>query len=120
MSAAFTTAPLSEDKVVLGSASLDLHLSSTGPDTDLEVTLSEVRPDGKEVFVQQGWLRASHRALDDTLSTATRPFQTHEAADTRRWSPVCRPRCASRSSPSVTSSGGLEGPHQRRAPPRAA
>jgi predicted acyl esterase len=81
MSAAFTTEPLSEDKVVLGSASLDLHLSSTAPDTDLEVTLSEVRPDGKEVFVQQGWLRASHRALDDSLSTATRPFQTHEAAD---------------------------------------
>jgi predicted acyl esterase len=83
MSAQFTTAPLSEDKVVLGSASLDLHLSSTAPDTDLEVTLSEVRPDGKEVFVQQGWLRASHAKLDDTLSTATRPFQTHAATDVR-------------------------------------
>lgn len=81
MSASFTTAPLTEDKVILGSASLDLFLSSTAPDTDLEVTLSEVRPDGKEVFIQQGWLRASHRKLDDTLSTATRPFQTHLATD---------------------------------------
>ena len=80
-SASFTTAPLTEDKVLLGTASIDLFLSSTAPDTDLEVTLSEVRPDGKEVFVQQGWLRASHRELDETLSTETRPFQTHLAAD---------------------------------------
>ena len=80
-SASFTTAPLTEDKVVLGSASLDLFLSSTAPDTDLEVTLSEVRPDGKEVFVQQGWLRASHAKLDPALSTPTRPFQTHLATD---------------------------------------
>ena len=80
-SASFTTAPLTEDKVLLGTASLDLHLSSTAPDTDLEVTLSEVRPDGKEVFVQQGWLRASHRAEDAELSTETRPFQTHQVGD---------------------------------------
>ncbi len=33
-------------------------------DTDLEVTLSEVRPNGTEVYVQSGWLRASHRKLD--------------------------------------------------------
>lgn len=81
LSAQFTTAPLTEDKVVLGAASLDLQLSSTAPDTDLEITLSELRPDGKEVFVQQGWLRASHRKLDESRSTATRPFQTHQATD---------------------------------------
>lgn len=77
--ASFTTAPLNRDKVLLGSASVDLVLSSTAPDTDLEVTLSEVRPDGKETFVQQGWLRASHRAEDPALSTELRPFQTHQA-----------------------------------------
>ncbi len=81
MSAAFTTAPLTEDKVLLGTASIDLRLSSTAPDTDLEITLSEVRPDGQEVFVQQGWLRASHRAEDPELSTELRPFQTHQATD---------------------------------------
>lgn len=81
MSASFTTDPLTEDKVLLGTASIDLFLSSTAPDTDLEVTLSEVRPDGKEVFVQQGWLRASHRAEDADLSTELRPFQTHQALD---------------------------------------
>lgn len=29
------------------------------------MTLSEVRPDGKETYVQSGWLRASHRKLND-------------------------------------------------------
>jgi predicted acyl esterase len=79
--AVFTTPALAEDKVLLGTASIDLQLSSTAPDTDLEVTLSEVRPDGSEVFVQQGWLRASHRAEDPVLSTELRPFQTHQALD---------------------------------------
>lgn len=79
--ASFTTQPLESDHVLLGSASLDLWLSSTAPDTDVEVTLSEVRPDGQEVFVQQGWLRASHRAEDPNWSTELRPFQTHLLAD---------------------------------------
>ncbi|MGH7897403.1 MAG: CocE/NonD family hydrolase [Candidatus Binatia bacterium] len=77
----FTTAPLGADRVLLGSASLDLWISSTAPDTDFEVTLSEVRPDGKEMFVQQGWLRASHRREDSLLSNELRPFQTHILTD---------------------------------------
>lgn len=75
---AYTTRPLARDLTVLGNASVDLWLSSTSPDTDLQVTLTEVRPNGEEVFVQQGWLRASHRALDPDRSTATRPFHTHQ------------------------------------------
>ncbi len=74
--------------MLLGTASVDLFLSSTAPDTDLEVTLSEVRPDGKEVFVQQGWLRASHAKLDEGRSTPTRPFQTHQALDVRPLVPT--------------------------------
>lgn len=38
------------------------------------MTLSEVRPDGQEMFVQRGWLRASKRALDPARSTELRPF----------------------------------------------
>ncbi|MQA62331.1 MAG: CocE/NonD family hydrolase [Actinophytocola sp.] len=79
--AAFTSAPLSEDRVLLGSASADLWLSSTATDTDVEVTLTEVRPDGQEVFVQQGWLRASHRTENPEFSTELRPFQTHLLTD---------------------------------------
>jgi len=73
----YTSAAFTEDTVLLGSASLDLWLASTAPDTDLEVTLTEVRPDGQEMYVQKGWLRASHRAEDMALSTELRPVQTH-------------------------------------------
>jgi putative CocE/NonD family hydrolase len=79
--AEFTTAPLESDKVLFGPASADLWVSSTAADTDFEVTVSEVRPDGKEMFVEQGWLRASHRKLDPAQSTALRPYQTHLATD---------------------------------------
>jgi putative CocE/NonD family hydrolase len=77
----YTTAPLARTQPVLGTASADLWISATAPDTDLQVTLTEVRPDGQEMFVQQGWLRASHRTLDPARSTPTRPYQTHQQAD---------------------------------------
>ncbi len=78
--AAFTSAPMTEDTTLLGSGSLDLWLSAASTDVDLQVTITEVRPDGQEEFVQQGWLRASHRALD-ARSTALLPVQTHARAD---------------------------------------
>lgn len=79
--AAFTTPPLDEDLTLLGSASADLWISATAPEVDLQVTLTEVRPDGQEEFVEQGWLRASQRRLDPAKSTALRPYQTHAQAD---------------------------------------
>jgi uncharacterized protein len=44
------------------------------------VTLSEIRPDGAETYVQNGWLRASHRKLAST-STANDPVPTHRQRD---------------------------------------
>ena len=38
------------DVMVVGPASLDLRLSSSARDTDLQATLSEVRPDGRETM----------------------------------------------------------------------
>ena len=79
-SAAFTTAPLRKDLVLAGSASLDLWVRSTAPDADVQVTVTEVRPDGQETYVQRGWLRLSHRALDMARSTALRPYHPHTQA----------------------------------------
>jgi predicted acyl esterase len=73
--------------VVVGSGSVDLWLRSSAEDTDLEVTISEVRPDGEEMYVQSGWLRASRRALDEGASTATRPVHTFEEADAQPLPP---------------------------------
>ncbi len=82
----FTTAALSKDMILAGSSSLDLYLKSSAKDTDLQVTLSEVRPDGQETYIQNGWLRASHRKLDAKRSTAVDPFPTHLKKDAA-WLP---------------------------------
>ncbi|MHB1488065.1 MAG: CocE/NonD family hydrolase [Acidimicrobiales bacterium] len=83
--ATFTTAPFTHDTFYAGTGSLDLWLSSTAADTDLEVMVTELRPDGHggwlEQYVQKGWLRASHRLLDPTRSTPLRPYQTHLLTD---------------------------------------
>ena len=58
--------------------------STNRRDADLQVTLSEVRPDGTERYVQNGWLRLSHRKLDRARSTALAPFHTDLEEDARR------------------------------------
>lgn len=75
------TAPLSDDLVVVGGGSADLWLQSTDEDTDLQVTISEVRPDGQELFVQNGWLRASYRKLDPARSTPLTPLPWGRKSD---------------------------------------
>ena len=76
----FITSPLAQNLVVAGAGSVDLWITSTSADTDLEATISEVRPDGQEIYVQSGWLRASHRSLADS-ATALRPAHTNLEAE---------------------------------------
>lgn len=69
----YTTPRLTRDAEFIGPGSADLWVASSAPDTDLQVTLSEVRPDGQEMYIGNGWLRVSDRALDPRTSTALRP-----------------------------------------------
>ncbi len=78
---AYATAPLEQDVTVVGQSAVDLFLRSSAADTDLQVTLSEIRPDGLETYVQSGWLRASHRKLARKGNTRTTVVQTHLEAD---------------------------------------
>lgn len=82
----FVGEPLADDVVMAGSASADLWIQSLADDADLEVMLSEVRPDGKETYVSSGWLRASRRALSPA-STDLKPVQTHLEADVEPLEP---------------------------------
>jgi predicted acyl esterase len=77
----FTSEPLSADTMMVGPGSVDLWITSSAGDTDIEVTISEVRADGTEVYVQSGWLRASRRTLDSARSSDLRPVHTHLEAD---------------------------------------
>ena len=69
----YLTEPLAENTVVVGSGAVDAWVRSSRRNVDLQVTVTEVRPDGKEVFVQGGWLRANMRKLDKQKSTPLAP-----------------------------------------------
>jgi predicted acyl esterase len=79
-SLSFLTQPMTTERRLLGSASVDLWVRASAPDVDLEVNLTEVTPEGDEVYIQSGWLRASHRATTDD-STTLLPVHSHLPAD---------------------------------------
>jgi predicted acyl esterase len=80
---AYATPPLDDDLTIVGPGSVDLWLRSSAPDTDLQVTLSEIRPDGQEMYVQSGWLRASMRKLANKRSTRLEPRPTYLEQDAK-------------------------------------
>jgi uncharacterized protein len=82
-SASYLTESLTKDVAAVGTGSVDLWVATNRRDADLQVTLSEVRPDGTERYVQNGWLRLSHRKLDRERSTKIRPFHTDTEVDAR-------------------------------------
>ncbi|MHB8241086.1 MAG: CocE/NonD family hydrolase [Solirubrobacteraceae bacterium] len=59
----YVSPPLSTDTTAIGGGAVHLWVKSSTPDVDIQATVSEVRPDGNETFVQNGWIRASERKL---------------------------------------------------------
>ena len=84
----FLSAPLKKVTEITGPSAAKLFVSSSTADADLFLVLRVFSHDMKEVVFQgaldphtpigQGWLRASHRKLDKTLSTPYRPYHTHD------------------------------------------
>lgn len=79
----YLTRPLRSNAVVIGAGAIDLWVRSSTPNVDLQATISEVRPDGKETFVQNGWVRTSERKLDPRKSMLLQPVLSLRAADVR-------------------------------------
>ncbi|MCU1448376.1 MAG: peptidase [Acidimicrobiales bacterium] len=77
----YRTSPLSANTTVVGAGALRAWIRSSKPNLDLQATITEVRPDGKEVFVQDGWLRANERKLDARKSTPLEPALSLRARD---------------------------------------
>ncbi|MDX6657685.1 MAG: uncharacterized protein QOH62_2478 [Solirubrobacteraceae bacterium] len=77
----YATPRLAHDAEFLGSGSANLWMSSTATDTDVQIMISEVRPDGQEEYVENGWLRLSHRKLDTQESSVLRPQHTDLPSD---------------------------------------
>lgn len=83
----WTSEPLDEAMHIAGSLTATLRASSTAVDTDWYVRLLSVAPDGSFQDVTNGWLKGSHRALDEerTLRNAAgdiiRPYHPHDTRD---------------------------------------
>jgi predicted acyl esterase len=79
--ASYVTPPLAANTTVIGAGALRASIRASVPDVDLQVTVSEVRPDGKETYVQSGYLRASMRKLDNEASSLLEPVLSLARAD---------------------------------------
>jgi len=82
------TPPLPHDIEVTGPIAAVLWVSSSSEDMDLFLTIRNIAPDGSDVMetgqqgrqvpVAKGWLRVSHRELDEKLSLPYRPYHRHQ------------------------------------------
>ena len=77
----YLTPPLGADTTVVGGGAVEAWVRSSTPNVDLQATISEVRPDGKETFVQNGWVRANERKLDAAKSTPLEPVLSLRESD---------------------------------------
>jgi predicted acyl esterase len=84
----YVSAPLASNTTAIGGGAVHLWVKSSTPDVDLQATVSEVRPDGNETFVQNGWIRASERKLATSSDnmfkqapTALQPIPTFLESD---------------------------------------
>ena len=87
----FTTPPFTEETEITGPLAATIYVSSTTTDADLFLIVQLFDPDGDEVTfegstdpntpIANGWLRASHRALDPARTRPWRPFHSHGRAE---------------------------------------
>jgi uncharacterized protein len=87
----FWTPPLEQETELTGPMAARLHLSSATTDADVFLVLRVFSPEGEEVLFQgaidpktpisQGWLRASHRRLDEQASTEYQPRHNHDVVE---------------------------------------
>ena len=77
----YLTEPFEQDTVLAGPGYAELWIRSDVDDVTLQVTLTEVRPDGIETLVQSGWLRLGHRKVDEAASDALRIVRSYRMED---------------------------------------
>jgi predicted acyl esterase len=84
----FLTAPFDDEMEITGPLACRLWISSSTTDADVFLALRLFDPDGDEVLfhganepkapLSLGWLRASHRRLDEQRSEPWAPFHPHQ------------------------------------------
>jgi uncharacterized protein len=95
----FRLPPLEHATEITGPMAAKLFVSSSTRDADLFLIVRVFDPAGKELTfmgstdpntpIANGWLRASHRALDPKRSQPWRPFHPHDRAEPLTPGEVC-------------------------------
>jgi putative CocE/NonD family hydrolase len=73
----YQTRSLHEDLTITGPIALKLYASIDTDDDNWIVALRDVAPDGKRFELTRGWLKCSHRALDESKSKPWQPYHLH-------------------------------------------
>jgi putative CocE/NonD family hydrolase len=73
----YLTEPLAEAVELVGPAALTLFAAIDSEDTNWMASLLDVFPDGMEVELTRGFLKASHREVDEERSELWRPYHPH-------------------------------------------
>ncbi len=76
----YLTPPLAAPLELTGPFALTLHAALDQPDANWIVVLVDVAPDGTERELTRGYLKASHRAVDEARSEPWLPFHPHDEA----------------------------------------
>lgn len=74
----YTTTPMTENREFTGPAALTLYASIDATDTTWIVYLHEMSPSGDRETLSRGYLRASHRRIDEENSTPYQPYHPHD------------------------------------------
>jgi hypothetical protein len=75
----YRTGPFVRGLEVTGPVALTLYASIDRDDANFVATLFDIDAFGKRTLLTKGYLRASHREVDETKSTKGRPFHPHVA-----------------------------------------
>jgi len=73
----FTTPPFAAATEFSGPIAFHFWASLSSEDCNWFVQVLDVAPDGTKSIISKGWLKASHRELDETKSTPERPYHKH-------------------------------------------
>jgi len=76
----YSTPPLREDTEITGPAALYLYVSIDSDDTNFIIKVNDVDPFGNKCPATTGWLKATHREVDESKSKPWRPYHTHTRA----------------------------------------
>jgi hypothetical protein len=62
---------------ITGPIALYFYASLSTEDTHWMVEIKDLDPNGAETIITKGWLKASHRELDETKSKPYQPYHPH-------------------------------------------